>query len=300
MEGAELARMSAEYKACAEVDKVVGAVGPFYYASVEVEGVPTEAMIDPGSSATILSFQLFKQIGKQARIPSTALRKPDRPLRDYSQRLIPIGAQVDLTFSWQGKTVRSPVYLRSDVGGSGEPCLLGTNVVIPLGLMTPAPGVEPRGPEGMQWPEQCARIQLVQGVRVPAGCAVMAEVQISGTLRAEDTFLFEPSMEVREKTGLQLEDILLDPDDHGKALILVQNPGRVASELKPEDTLGMLEMYQDEIAEEVDSGRKLPSVARVSSDIDTEHHCEQLGKGIDIGSEGLTQDERQALLDYVC
>ena len=84
MEGAELARMSAEYKACAEVDKVVGAVGPLYYASVEVEGVPTEAMIDPGSSATILSFQLFKQIGKQARIPSTALRKPDRPLRAVS------------------------------------------------------------------------------------------------------------------------------------------------------------------------------------------------------------------------
>ena len=30
LESAELARMSAEYKACAEVDKVVGAVGPLY------------------------------------------------------------------------------------------------------------------------------------------------------------------------------------------------------------------------------------------------------------------------------
>ena len=56
---------------------------------------------------------------------------------------IPIGAQVDLTFSWQGKTVKAPVYIRSDVGRGGEPCLLGTNVVMPLGLMTPAPGVEP-------------------------------------------------------------------------------------------------------------------------------------------------------------
>ena len=107
-------------------------------------------------------------MGRQARIPSTALRKPDHPLYDYSRRLIPIGAEVDLTFSWQGKTVKAPVYIRSDVGRGGEPCLLGTNVVIPLGLMTPAPGVEPRGPEDVECPGQSARIQLVQGVRVPA------------------------------------------------------------------------------------------------------------------------------------
>ena len=73
LESAELARMSAEYEACAEVDQVVGSVGPLYYASVEVEGIPTEALVDSGSSTTILSFQLFKQIEKRAKIPSTAL-----------------------------------------------------------------------------------------------------------------------------------------------------------------------------------------------------------------------------------
>ena len=60
----------------------------------------TEALVDSGSTATILSFQ------------------------------------VDLTFSWQGKTVWSPVYVRSDNSGGGELCLLM--------LMMPAPGVEPK------------------------------------------------------------------------------------------------------------------------------------------------------------
>ena len=103
---AEIERMSAEYQACAGVDQVVGAVGPLYYAYVGIEGIPTEARVDPGSSATILSFGLFKQIRKQAKISSTVVKRPDRPLRDYSQRLIPIGALVDLTFIWKGKTVR--------------------------------------------------------------------------------------------------------------------------------------------------------------------------------------------------
>ena len=84
LESAELARISAEYEACAEVDRVVGSVGPLYYACVEVEGISTEGLVDSGSSATILSFQLFKQIGRQAKIPSSALQKPDHPPRDYS------------------------------------------------------------------------------------------------------------------------------------------------------------------------------------------------------------------------
>lgn len=59
-ESAELPKMSAEYEACAEVHKVVG---PLYYACVEVEGISTESLVDSGSSANILSFQLLKQIG---------------------------------------------------------------------------------------------------------------------------------------------------------------------------------------------------------------------------------------------
>ena len=48
---------------------------------------------------------------------------------------------MDLEFSYQDKQIITAVYLRSDQGTAGEPCLLSTNVVIPLGLMVPGPGV---------------------------------------------------------------------------------------------------------------------------------------------------------------
>ena len=62
-------------------------------------------------------------------------------LRDYSQRPIPISAEVEIVIDWKGKQVTAPVYIRSDIGLQGEPFLLGTNVVIPLGLMVPGNGV---------------------------------------------------------------------------------------------------------------------------------------------------------------
>ena len=52
--------MASEYQSCAGVDRVAGAVGPLFYAMV--------IMVDPGSSATRISFEQFKKIGQQARI----------------------------------------------------------------------------------------------------------------------------------------------------------------------------------------------------------------------------------------
>ena len=111
-----------------------------------------DGMIDPGSSATIISFDLFKKVGGKARIPSCALEVPNVTLRDYSHNPNPIGAQVNLTFRWGDKTVTTPVYIRSDQTAKGEPCLLGTNVVTPLGLMVPSESVEARGGQSASLP----------------------------------------------------------------------------------------------------------------------------------------------------
>ena len=37
-----------------------GPVGPLYYAKVDIEESPVEALVDPGSAATLISFNLFK------------------------------------------------------------------------------------------------------------------------------------------------------------------------------------------------------------------------------------------------
>ena len=78
-------------------------------------------MVDPGSSAIIMSFDLFKKIGNKGGVPIEALKPPDLVLRDYSQRPI---AKVNVRLKWQRKSLEATVYLRSDLGGGGKSCLL--------------------------------------------------------------------------------------------------------------------------------------------------------------------------------
>ena len=111
---------------------------------MQVEGLPVEAMIDSGSSATVMSFALFEKVGQSAGIPNEVLEVQEVMLRDYNGQPILIGAQVNLMFQCNGESVAAPVYIRSSASQAGEPCLLGTNVLAPLGLISPGPGVEVR------------------------------------------------------------------------------------------------------------------------------------------------------------
>ena len=185
---AEFARMSRGYEGAVSVVQAVGAVGPLCYTTVEVEGQEVNAMVDTGSSATILSFELFKRIGKNANIPVTALSRPDIVLRDYNKRPIPVGAKVELTFQFGGRSVTAPVYVRSSDGEELETCLLGTNVIFPLGLMQPAAGVCHQEDGQASTGSVC----LVQSRRVPARMGTYLDVQVKGQFDSDAPLLFEP------------------------------------------------------------------------------------------------------------
>ncbi len=83
---------------------------------------------------------------------------------------------MDLEFTWKGETVTSPVhvYLRSD-RQEGEPLLLGTNVIVPLGLIEPAAGVETRhhgsGIGGVA-------VRLVRGEKIQNIYRIYAEAKV--------------------------------------------------------------------------------------------------------------------------
>ena len=98
----------------AGIDTVDGALGPLYCVTVMIAGTPVEGLVDPGLLATILSFDLFREIRRKVSIPCEALTLPEVTLHDYSRRPIPIFAVVDLEFCLQGRSVTVPVYLRSD------------------------------------------------------------------------------------------------------------------------------------------------------------------------------------------
>ena len=66
---AVIQRLTTAYTPEGTVNTVGGALGPLFYAVVEVAGVPVKGLVDPGSSATIMSFELFKEVGTKAAIP---------------------------------------------------------------------------------------------------------------------------------------------------------------------------------------------------------------------------------------
>ena len=74
--GAEFLLLSQRYEGKVNVDKVAGAVGLLYYCTVNIAGEPVKAMVDTGSSATILSWDVFQAIGRKAQVPASALYKP--------------------------------------------------------------------------------------------------------------------------------------------------------------------------------------------------------------------------------
>ena len=61
----------------AHVTSVTGrSLGPLFYATITVAGMPVEALIDPGSSASIMSYDLFRQVGPKAGVRLEDLHPP--------------------------------------------------------------------------------------------------------------------------------------------------------------------------------------------------------------------------------
>ena len=230
---AEFSRLAEVYTQGASVDTVSGALGPLYYATVSIAGSSVDALVDPGSSATIMSFDLFRMVGKGAGIPREAMRKPEITLRDYSRRPIPIFAVVDLEFEWQGNQFTAPVYLKSDQGPKGEPCLLGTNVVIPLGLMVPGPGVRP---QEVGAGDTASTVRLVSAQRVPSRCGVVVDAIIEGCCKGP--VMVEPAV---GSSGIELECMVVEADSSGKVSLVITNPSPEVVQLDTGQCLGSVQ-----------------------------------------------------------
>ena len=75
---------------------------------------------------------------------------------------------MDMEISWRKKSVTVLVYIWSASDPGGEPCLLGSNVAIPLGLMVPGEGPEADSCEYQQQGTQpSSTVRLIQATRVP-------------------------------------------------------------------------------------------------------------------------------------
>ena len=99
------------------MDTVNGALGPLY-TTEDIAGTPVNSLVDPGSSATILSFELLHNLNQRSDPPRSTAEVTTT--WDYSRKPILIFAQVKLEFGHQGSRITAPAYLRSDQGPTGD------------------------------------------------------------------------------------------------------------------------------------------------------------------------------------
>ena len=69
--------------------KPVIIVGPLYYWTAMIVGQPVKALVDSGSSASFLLFELLKN-RQESQLTEKVLNKPDDILRNDSQQPIRI------------------------------------------------------------------------------------------------------------------------------------------------------------------------------------------------------------------
>ena len=271
---------------------MAGAVGPLYYVTVSIASEPVEAMVDIGSSATILSFELFKPIGKKANIPVSALCATEVVLRTIISGLYLMEPKLNLSSHLMVRAwwplcmygVRWVLSLRHDCW---EPMLLFH--------LTPAGGVEPRR-------EQKATVRLVGAHWIPSQKGALVEAQIEGNV-PRSTVLFEPSTKWCPSSGVELEDSLVCPYQEGKIFILIMNATADTLRALPEENIssvGLVEVKEDAVSESSHGGQGEAYVAKVISPVcdgKREKLADLLTKGEDPGS-GVWQQVLECALGY--
>ena len=89
--------------------------------------------------------------------------------------------------------------------------------MMPLGLMVPGPGVEPRSGGKSSQGVQGAAVRLIRAERIPSCCGVVVEAKVERGFGG-GMVLVEPDSELVRSTELQIEDGLVEPDEAGRFL----------------------------------------------------------------------------------
>ena len=208
-------------------------------ALVDVQGVPAEGVIDSGADITIMGADLFKRVAAVARLKKKQLRKADKVPHTYDQKTFKLDGRIELDITFQGQTMRTPVYLKMD---AHDPLLLSEGVCRQLGIISYHPSVallQPTTKQQMFSTVPTVRVRLVHSVRLPPQQMIMATVQVenhtlAGPVVMEPTRLFSES----EGDGVQFGDSLVVVSEMGCARVLLANPTGYTQKLEKGSWIG--------------------------------------------------------------
>ena len=212
-------------------------------APIQIQGVPAYGIIDSGADITIIGGNLFRKVAAAARLKKRDLQKPDKTPRTYDQKPFQLDGRMDLDISFSDQTMRTPVYIKMD---THDQLLLSEGVCRQLKIVAYHADVEKwRGRRKQASEKQPAeavsaddaqvptvRIRLVQTIQVPPLQSALVRVRVEGAEVQKKPVLMERSTKFVEETGLQLEDVLLQPDGEHLATMVISNPTAIRCEVE--------------------------------------------------------------------
>ena len=147
--------------------------------------------------------------------------------------------QVTLNLS---ASVSVPVFVQPD---SEQPCLLGTNAALSLGLKFLQADGRPLLVQSarLSTPPDTAVVRLVQSSNLPGRKGRFLEALIDGPIRKGDELLFEPNTRALKELGLSCQEALLKVGVSGQVLVPLQNFRRDDVKLDGGTELGCVEPF---------------------------------------------------------
>ena len=271
------------------------------YANILIKGVPAAGVIDTGADITIMNGAMLAKIAAAARLKKKYFQPANKVPRTYSQERFKLDGRMDLDVTFGDKTMCTPVYIKMD---AHNPLLLSEGVCNRLGIVSYHPDVESEVSASAAVSEEAVvptvRACLVQSVSVPAGQCALVPVRVEGACPAKGPLLLDYNPSVEQKTGLQIEDALLQPDGDGLAMLCVSNSRGFVGSVEEGTVIG--KAAEAVVVEPAVSDTPAPtyqsdaSVKRVSTQGDKQRKKELLKL---IGEPDLPKAEKEELLVFL-
>ena len=194
-------------------------------ASVSVEGVPVEGVIDSGADITIKGADLFKKVAAVACLKKKQLKKSDKVPYTYDQKPFKLDGKLELDITFQDKTLCTPVYLKIDAHDS---LLLSEGVCRQLWVISYHPSITVCEPTRQLSSARvtAVSVKLLKSTRLPPWQTTMVSARVEGDFSRVKPLLVEADSEFSGADGKELHfgDSLVTVSAGGLIQIPLTNP----------------------------------------------------------------------------
>ena len=228
---------------------------PLPYTRICVEGCLVSAMLDTGSSVSIMGEELFVQIARGIDLDKATVKPPQVLLRNFGDGEIYATACVPLRFAAEGKEVTESVYI---VPNSQPECLLGVTTVTKLSLIKfadsvklrregPTAGANSEGADTVHAVHAVHAVRLITQTTVPGSCGVTIIGRAGGLTGNPESLLFESNIAWMESKGLLTKESVVTFNENGDITVVLKNGNtlRVAVEGDTIGTVSPCDIDQD-------------------------------------------------------